>query len=717
MAKDKVVSVLFLDIKGAFPSVNLKRLIHDMRKRGVPREYTDWITHKIGGRRTTMVFDGYESPLFTLPCGTDQGCPLSGMLFQFYNADLLDVANTSNGEDAVAFVDDTALLATASTFKAANQKLKVMMEQTNGGFAWAASHGCEFAVEKFALVGFTRKTQPAPTPLQGSAPQTGKPRKTQPIIRPDIQLRNLTIKATDCHKFLGMLLDQELHFKAHAAYAIKKGTTWLDQFRRAARPSKGISARHMRRFYLAVAIPRMLYAADVFLIPPRKGKRGSKGIVTQLARVQRRAAIHTTGALRTTPTDLLDAHADLIPFTLLVDKICHAAALRLATLPRSHPLHHHVQEAAEASFTKSSKSPIHHLMFAYDIHPTHLETIRSVRQGPKWEPSFGIQIAQDKKAALLSEKSNRDHIQVYSDGSAIDGGVGAAAILFRNGIRMATLRKYLGRANAHTVYEAEVVGIGLGIELIRREEVSLQASIAVDSKAAIQATQSTAAGSGAYLMDRVHSAAARLRREKPQLTLTVRWVPGHTGVPGNELVDVEAKKAAREEESDRQTLPGWAQQQLPISKSATLQIFHSDLKKRTHDLFERSPRRAKIQYIDASTPSHNFRRITAHIPRKHASILIQLRTGHVPLQRYLYMIGKTESALCPACGGHEETVRHFLLVCPTYDENRHRLGRTIDVSGVRMDVLLNDPKAFPALFRFIHDSKRFQDAYGDFGKG
>ena len=267
----------------------------------------------------------------------------------------------------------------------------------------------------------------------------------------------------------------------------------------------------MRRFYLVVAIPHMLYAADVFLIPPRKGKRGTKGIMTQLARVQRRAAIHTTGALHTTPYDLLDAHADLLPFTLLVDKMCHAAALCLATLPQSHPLHCHVQEATEVPFAKSSKSPIHHLMFAYDIHPTQLETIRPVRQGPKWKPTFGIEIAQDKKVALLSEQSNRGHVQVYSDGSAIDGGIGVAAILYCDSRRISTLQKYLGKVNKHTVYEAEVVGIGLGLELIRREEGSSQASIAVDSKAAIQATQSTRAGSGTYLMDRVHGVVARLQ--------------------------------------------------------------------------------------------------------------------------------------------------------------------------------------------------------------
>jgi hypothetical protein len=321
-----------------------------------------------------MVFDGYNSPSFTLPCGTDQGCPLSGMLFQFYNADLLDVANIENGEDAVAFVDDTTLLATAPTLKAANLKLKSMMERAKGRFAWVTSHGCEFAIEKFALIGFTHQTQPITTPDQDPIPQC-KSRKMQSILRPAIRFRNLTIKATKCHKFLRMLIDQELRFKEHAAYAVQKGTKWISQFGRIARPSKGLSAQHMRRFYLTVAAPRMLYAADVFLILPRKAKCGTKGIVTQLARVQRRATIHITGTMRSTPTDLLNIHADLLPFELLVDKKCHAAALRLATLPASHPLYRHIIEAASTPFAKSSKSPRHHLIYAYDISPKRIETI------------------------------------------------------------------------------------------------------------------------------------------------------------------------------------------------------------------------------------------------------------------------------------------------------------------------------------------------------
>jgi hypothetical protein len=41
--KGQVVSSLFLDVKAAFPSVDINRLFHNMRKRGIPKEYTEWM--------------------------------------------------------------------------------------------------------------------------------------------------------------------------------------------------------------------------------------------------------------------------------------------------------------------------------------------------------------------------------------------------------------------------------------------------------------------------------------------------------------------------------------------------------------------------------------------------------------------------------------------------------------------------------------------------
>jgi len=41
--KGQVASALFLDVKGAFPSVGIDRFIHNMQKRGIPQEYMEWM--------------------------------------------------------------------------------------------------------------------------------------------------------------------------------------------------------------------------------------------------------------------------------------------------------------------------------------------------------------------------------------------------------------------------------------------------------------------------------------------------------------------------------------------------------------------------------------------------------------------------------------------------------------------------------------------------
>jgi len=73
-------------------------LAHDMRSRGVPREYTDWITCKVTGRQTHSNSMDTNRATATLQ-GTGPGCPLLGIAFQFYNADLIDIRDIRKGEE------------------------------------------------------------------------------------------------------------------------------------------------------------------------------------------------------------------------------------------------------------------------------------------------------------------------------------------------------------------------------------------------------------------------------------------------------------------------------------------------------------------------------------------------------------------------------------------------------------------------------------------
>ena len=95
------------------------------------------------------------------------------------------------------------------------------------------------------------------------------------------------------------------------------------------------------------------------------------------------------------------------------------------------------------------------------------------------------------------------------------------------------------------------------------------------------------------------------------------------------------------------------------------------------------------------------------------SLLVQLRAGHVPLQAYLHRIGKMESPTCTKCRGGDETVEYYLTACKAFAAQQGCMERHLRGAAKSISTLLNNPKAFPNLFRFIQDMRRFQGTTRD----
>jgi ribonuclease HI len=699
--RGRVMGLLYLDIKGAFPSIILDRLTHNMRRRGVPAEYTDWIDRKVRDRFTTVSFDDHNPAARLIGRGMDQGCPLSAIAYQFYNGDLLDIVRGRKGEDSIGFVDDTTIMAEGADLEEAFGKLTDIMTRTDGAYSWAAKHDCHFAVEKFGLMGLTRRREKDPT----------KQGKTRPVVRPPIKIGQHVVKPTTTHKFLGMIIDQELRFKEHANYALKKGEAYISQYRRLTRPTKGVTAKHMRTYYLTVAVPRLLYAADVFLIPATGQRKGSKGSVNKLARIQRQAALDITGALRSTANDMLDAHANLLPFPLLVSKLVHRAAVRLACLPNNHPLAAKVRRSAKR-YVKRHRSSIHEIMHAYSLNPERMEKIQTVVFGPKWQPAFRTRIPQSKEQAADEVKTEGAQVVIFSDGSCIDGGVGAAAILYKNGKEQKSVRLYLGPESEHTVFEAELAGAAIGAKMLNMES-SGRYTIALDNQAAIQTTRRESTIPGQYLVNAIHRQVEGVVEQQPGARVVMRWVPGHEGIEGNERADEEAKKAAKGVTSHEWEIPIECRGTMPISRAAEIQRHNAELNRQARNIFAKSPRAPFAHEIDPTMPSAAFARITKDMPRRHASLLVQLRTGHIALNKYMHKIGKTNSPICAQCQNAQETVHHYLFRCPAYNEQRKRMEKALKRGANSIRTLLGGHKAMKHLFRYIHDTKRFVKSHGD----
>ena len=701
--RGEVASLLCLDVKGAFPSAAVDMLLHEMRMCGVPSGHVEWFERRLQGRKTSLMFDDYKSETFDIEEGIDQGDAQSLIAWIIYNHQILKIFKKASKEMGFLYVDDTAVLVTGVDFSDTHDKLLDVMNREGGIMEWAVAHNCSFGVDKFQLLDLSRKKMVDPA----------RPRKRIPVPRSPLILNGQTIKSATVVKFLGLHIDRELRWKEQVAAAIGKGREWLRQCSRLAKTSGGVSGRHMRKLYLAVVRPRMLYGADVFLGPALRGdsftnKKGPRSALSKLAAIQRSAAILIVGGLRTSPADSLDVHANLLPFHLMVDKTRFQAALRLATLPTSHPLHKPVNQAARR-FVKRHHTPLHEMMHRFKLKPQLLENVEAVRQEPKWESDVAIRIAGCKEVAKAEDLADEARIKVYTDGSGIEGMIGAAAVLYRDGVLKKKRRMRLGSTTHHTVYEGEGVGMILGLELIR-EEVDIEGMISMgtDNTAAITATHGIKPGPSHYIWDMFHKRLKMVGNKHKGMDLLVKWVPGHMDIVGNEKADAEAKKAATTGSSPLHKLPAPLRKALPRSKSAARQEYHRKIRLAAVGVWKSSPRFERMALIDPELAPNKFNKLTRSLSRNHASILFQLRSGHVPLNTYLHRVKKEDSPICPSCHQYRETVMHYILHCEAFTAARHFMFHAAGRDARNLGKLLSTTELLPHLFKYIKSTQRLR---------
>lgn len=159
-------------------------------------------------------------------------------------------------------------------------------------------------------------------------------------------------------------------------------------------------------------------------------------------------------------------------------------------------------------------------------------------------------------------------------------------------------------------------------------------------------------------------------------------------------------------------LPRVLRKSLPMSVAALKQHRTANLKREALTRWETSPRCDRLRRIDPTLPSNKFLKLAGTLPKQQTSLLIQLRSGHAPLNKHLFRLGKADSARC-SCGTDDETVIHFLLRCPNWNRARAPLRRAFPPSNLQLRTLLNDPDALTHLFDYIKATGRFAAGRND----
>ncbi|KAJ1300876.1 hypothetical protein OPQ81_002514 [Rhizoctonia solani] len=193
----------------------------------------------------------------------------------------------------------------------------------------------------------------------------------------------------------------------------------------------------------------------------------------------------------------------------------------------------------------------------------------------------------------------------------LGGHVGAAAVLYREGREPVLARKYVGTDKEHEVYEGEIVGLLLGLELLAREKEVLRAVTFIDNQAVLQTLLAGRTKKLGHLYGQLDGAIHAARVSNPGIRLDTRWIPGYAGVEGNEKADEAAKQAAEGGQDTNALLPHSLYGRVPINPTTAKRTRKARMVGEWRDWTRQVGKRERttaMESLDSLYPSMNFKK-------------------------------------------------------------------------------------------------------------
>jgi len=234
-------------------------------------------------------------------------------------------------------------------------------------------------------------------------------------------------------------------------------------------------------------------------------------------------------------------------------------------------LEKYVDQAAKR-YVKAHHAPLHEIMHAFKILPSKFETIEPCSSSPKDSCTFMVCIPGSKEEAKQQAATDCSEISVFSDGLGHEGSIGAAAVLYRGGTEKWSLWKHMGSEDRHTIFEAELLGLSLAVEILKDERQGWSLTIGVDSQATLHATGHRRAIPGQYLVEAFHEQVAAVQNKHSSIEIILRWTLGHEGITGNEWADEAANREAKGKSSEQSRLPTACRGEMLCSRPAAARI-------------------------------------------------------------------------------------------------------------------------------------------------
>ena len=609
---------VFLDIQGAFDNVPIESILEGMRQQGLPEDFIQWYKALLTNQRIKAELLG-SSVDRSLTRGTPQGGVLSPLAWNLAFESFLKLFE--HGPVKVCgFADDAGLIVVGDEPTTLAYRMQQAIDKAT---SWGQQNGLHFSAVKTVAVLFTQKRKFQPP---------------QPLF-----INGQELEYSDTVKYLGVTLDTKLTWRPHVKNKIKAGKKMLFKAKNALGKFWGPTPKRTLWLFTGIVRPMLTYGS---LVWSRVCKL--KTIQDDLRKLHRLSLLSVGHFRRSTPTAGLEVILGQPPLDLWI---------RMEAALGYRRTKGHRKLDAAALFTREPHKLGHRQVCRQFLADLDLQDVEedAIPATFVWDRSFHVKLESLRTG---DGPDSRDFLEVYTDGSRINGMAGAG-VWIRKGSD--TLEESYHLGTEATVFQAEVYAIMRAATIIQanwpeHEVVELYS----DSQAAIQALANRRINSKL-----VHDCVTALNSASAGNRLHIKWIRAHVGHVGNEHADRLAKAGALD--------PTFVVEQFPsLPKSRVRHICKLKLAdKWTRIWQQREDCRQTRQWF----PEVNLQasRTIAKMDRRELSTVVQVITGHNFMNRHSFLLGDTDEEECRLCLEDEESTFHVIAECPALWATRQQV--------------------------------------------
>ena len=640
--QEKHTSAVFVDLQQAYDKVWKSGLLQKMRSIGVKSKMYDWIKSFLTDRLIQTRYNTSLSSKATQEEGLPQGSSLSCTLFLIFLNDVSDVLKC----EKALFADDLVIWHTSNSTIISRRRLQ---EDLTNLEAYCQFWKLKVNTSKTVYTVFTRSHKVAKAKMT-------------------LKINDIQLEKDENPTYLGVTLDRQLNLNKHVENTRKKATKRLNLIKQLASTTWGADKDTLRTLYLG-------YTRSVIDYNIALQNVCSDSTKSSLDKVQNQALRLICGGMRSTPTAACEIASNIEPLEIRRKKAALQLYERAKRMETNHPCRTLVEDWKKLSRLKQ-KSVLHVVEELKTKHhlPENRENMQRVN---KLIPPFfemtqpiinktlpdNINKSSDpnilKMAALeVIDSYPKDSIHVYTDGSAFKATINAgygAKIKHPDGTST-ELYNACGSFSSNYIAEQRAIEAALGSlteTFDSHPETRNNVIVFTDSLSALQSLES-----GKYENREMSDIALSINHliQKYGITITLQWIPGHSGIAGNEEADTLAKRGAAQPQPD-----------VPVNQETVTKIIKSNLKEEwIHDWSTNKTGRSLYNHM--TSPKRNDP--IKNLKRRDQSTIFRLRTGHIQLNGHLSRIKKNHPPQCPLCGYKNETVEHHLIYCNSLKDLR-----------------------------------------------